>query len=719
MQTVKDATTSLDLKKDFVELVQQFSSYVKCGSEYLVITIDDIDMNIDKGFEVIEDIYHYLMIPNVIILMGFDMMQFTEICFNYFEKIVPKETVVINEFESRLQGKKQDLPLSRNSSANYSNEYWIRRISNITLNYIDKIFPYENRVFLKGIQSENKDVIIKGYLSEGFGEGKGTKDSIPAPAKWVILHKLYRRTGIICDVVGKKKHYYEPDTLRQLLSFLELLEKMNICIKIKGDYFKTETQRNLQEQMYLIFKDISERMEGEKLYYNERDYFDMIRRSHFSRQASQSMHIILSHIEMDKVFPLGITYNYGNYTYVLNVFSNQCDNKKGLLHLILAQQTASLSDINNRLTYLNYIRNNSSKLKKDTARAKNDIKEIEKEYKTLIFNMRELMGSSITGDWFIRMMNNTMESDLESVQKLIFADELSSSASVYPSLMPGIESPTDITKVVKIPIPDWIFEDAKSLVNYISVIVCLFPAQKSGLFHVVKINPESQPEAENGLSCDRKYYDPFGFVMEALDYDTHIGKVGNIINSLKSKHAFSEVFEKSIEKEKNALSQKYKKWQLNNGCNFAIPVYSLDVYYNLLKRLYVNKPVHWDNCEDKWIVEYNFANLKIDKKIGLIAETAYFRVIKRMYIKLNEIDEYYYNPLKERGSIPSDAMKMQLGENLRSCPFIQNLGLVLCSSEEKKDETVIWIDKENKNNIARVALQYAFRQIYTIPSLIF
>ena len=52
---------------------------------YLVIPIDDLDMNIKNGYEQLEQIRKYLMIPKVIVLISANYDQLEKICYNGIE----------------------------------------------------------------------------------------------------------------------------------------------------------------------------------------------------------------------------------------------------------------------------------------------------------------------------------------------------------------------------------------------------------------------------------------------------------------------------------------------------------------------------------------------------------------------------------------------------------------------------------------------------------
>ena len=77
LETLEKLSLSWNLKESFQELVQEYleimkypnTEDLKIENHFLVISIDEADMNIDHGFEIIEQIRQYLMGPNIIVLL--------------------------------------------------------------------------------------------------------------------------------------------------------------------------------------------------------------------------------------------------------------------------------------------------------------------------------------------------------------------------------------------------------------------------------------------------------------------------------------------------------------------------------------------------------------------------------------------------------------------------------------------------------------------------
>lgn len=84
---------SRNLKKSFQDLVSSYLEIMRYpGKDYhydkhfLVICIDDLDMNIQNGYRLLEEIRKYLMIPNVLVLLTVNMSQLEKICMEHYSK---------------------------------------------------------------------------------------------------------------------------------------------------------------------------------------------------------------------------------------------------------------------------------------------------------------------------------------------------------------------------------------------------------------------------------------------------------------------------------------------------------------------------------------------------------------------------------------------------------------------------------------------------------
>lgn len=99
------------LKEKFQDLCDTYLEYTfknsnKEESHFLVISIDDIDLNIDGAYEMAEQIRKYLCTNNCIILMSLNIDQFIDVVSNYISKLVaPQEYLGATEMAQKYATK--------------------------------------------------------------------------------------------------------------------------------------------------------------------------------------------------------------------------------------------------------------------------------------------------------------------------------------------------------------------------------------------------------------------------------------------------------------------------------------------------------------------------------------------------------------------------------------------------------------------------------------
>lgn len=243
MSSLRSLSSSQKVKRDFEKLICDFTALMKyerngnleeSNEHYVVITIDDIDLNIGNGFSMLEKIHRYCMVPNVIVLLSVDIDQMTSIVFKNFFKVLPKVDELLRGGEGRVH--------------------------KLAIDYLEKVMPVNYRLYIPDMSN----FLSTHYLS---------MDKEKADIKKSILRKLYRRTGICFDAMGSKRHFYEPKSMRQLTCFYLMLESMEY-VSMEDVYFdrglSAEEQRELvrkwEDNYWSLIEDLSNRTVLEKLY---------------------------------------------------------------------------------------------------------------------------------------------------------------------------------------------------------------------------------------------------------------------------------------------------------------------------------------------------------------------------------------------------------------------------------------------------------------------
>lgn len=245
MENLSKYGDSMDLKSSFEELITEFMHNYGNKDGYFVIPIDDTDLNIERAFEIVEDIRKYLVIPNVIILMA-----------TKFEQL---KIAVEQHFR---QSYKTMLKANRVSDI---------EISQMASKYLDKLIPETRRInvpkidvvdangnlptiIYKESSDENADDILSYY-------GDNLQDQ--------IINYIEAKTAICFDTdnLNSRVHWIIPQTMRELVNLLAFLSKMNTVGENKNGqfYFKLEFDQNGTNRP--VIKNLYDNLNGFYIYF--------------------------------------------------------------------------------------------------------------------------------------------------------------------------------------------------------------------------------------------------------------------------------------------------------------------------------------------------------------------------------------------------------------------------------------------------------------------
>ncbi|WP_173468030.1 hypothetical protein [Fibrobacter succinogenes] len=194
-------TASVDLRDSIKELVSKYLEFTE--KEYLVISVDDLDLNTQYAYEMAEQIRKYLRQEKVIILIALKLEQL--------------EKAVQSQFEKQYKDLSTDKP----------------NFFEMTSKYINKLFPEKNRVFLPNIdvwydaevqifKQSNNGIEHNGYKWEIYDE-KHNNQTLKYYVVSLIFQKtrylFYHTEGRVCPIV--------PRNLRELRHLLGTLCAMH------------------------------------------------------------------------------------------------------------------------------------------------------------------------------------------------------------------------------------------------------------------------------------------------------------------------------------------------------------------------------------------------------------------------------------------------------------------------------------------------------------
>lgn len=253
---------SLELQKKIDELIQDIFQY-KDGrysqeyQNYLVIVVDDLDLNIEHGFEMLKQLQKYFSSSHILIVFSADYEQLNEICWVHFMKAFSSEKshVIEQDVKNKCRGLGRD--------------------------YIGKALPISKRIHMPDLNNGTREVCILDSASE-------------VTVKQYVMKQIARKMKIYYDIRGKKRHYIEPDNIRSLVNYHNLLEELYVI-----DYNAWE-ERELacrESQIYMeqydqnherINKDIENRLVNHFLSGEQKKEFEQWLQIRLERRAESA-----------------------------------------------------------------------------------------------------------------------------------------------------------------------------------------------------------------------------------------------------------------------------------------------------------------------------------------------------------------------------------------------------------------------------------------------
>lgn len=645
MEILKDLSGSLDLRAKFRELVPLYLEVMlkgeKADAEHkmLVISIDDIDMKL-SGYEMLEQLHRYFMIPDVLIYITVAESELFAACYQHF---------ITNIREGATTQEKQ------------------KRLAKA---YIDKVLPFSKRIYmpvLSGYGQKIEVVSVKGGIQADTN------------IKKVILYKIAESTGIYFDGCGVKKHFYEPENIRELVNLYSVLNKID-CLADEGDIPR------FVNNMSCIMNDIIYRLAARNLDGILRDRFATIAEMNQERQGIAFLQTIIENLsnEQFKENYNRYGYSYGELLRSLYMLGREKGDYKSFVHCVLALETSQMTDL-----YQRFLR-----LKHDDS----------EESFSFLRKLKHIMNGSMCGSWGNKLVPKMTNTNLDDTD--IFLGFHSSTASwgyirgeygrVGEALRSFVytareKSGVDSEKEKFLQCKEFL-EDTEILLIQSLELICLFltnhkASDGTGWFKIEKLNPEVEMkitgnsvmgnEQENkddeDLAEDTQEDNSFRtnsdnniILANIKNCNATFDILGFVINCMLIQEFFDNVEKElmqackeycgelsDVEKEEltsiiqeKSLKTEFIEW--GDKYNYmALPVYSTDVIYNVLKRA-VRKCSSGD--------EYT------------ISEQDIIRSLRKAYENIGEElkkEDVYYENLSEENQ------RLSLCEAFLECPVVK------------------------------------------------
>lgn len=227
LESLELLSSSVDLKKTMQELIQRFLKFQ--NKKYLLISIDDIDLNTEHAYVMVEQLRKYLVMPEVVVLMAVKIKQLQFVLRKYF----------VTEFGNLLSNKGVK----------------INDIDQMVEKYILKLIPLEHRINLYDIAAKfNKELIVV----------KNKEEKNLGLLRLAIPKLIFEKTGYLFYNSKNQINYIIPRNLREMRLLLKLLYNLEDKKEEYNGY-------NNREHNQLIFKNyffntwVPNNLEGDNL----------------------------------------------------------------------------------------------------------------------------------------------------------------------------------------------------------------------------------------------------------------------------------------------------------------------------------------------------------------------------------------------------------------------------------------------------------------------
>lgn len=230
LEFIAETGGGMNLRTKLYELIDEYLNFVMPDSQcqkYLVIPIDDADLDVGRVYGLLEDIRKYLQLPRVIILLATNITQLESIVEQHFFKEYKKSL--------SLQGSMVD----------------VDRCHQISERYLEKILPGTRRLYLPNLNDEIKnrfnslrisylndagdDLLKAPNIEEKAEKTENFQDS--NNEQWgyqeQLLNYLHRKTGLFFLAPQEGLHDLLPSNMRELMHFLLYFSAME---DVKANY---------------------------------------------------------------------------------------------------------------------------------------------------------------------------------------------------------------------------------------------------------------------------------------------------------------------------------------------------------------------------------------------------------------------------------------------------------------------------------------------------
>lgn len=559
---------------------------------FLIISIDDFDLNIKESYQMLEEICRYLLDVRIVVLITVDNKQMEEVCITHFY---------------------EEFGLIRNGEVEEDLRKHILRLSN---SYLIKLLTLQNRIYLSD----------ETFQAAQIAEKENGEYSLSEVKQYLILN-IAKKMHIFYDVCGLKKHFCEPDNIRGLISYIEFLDTLhsvewNVPEKEEKEKY-LEQQLEYYNQNYMRFsQDIVERMASQILQFEQHDIFGEIRKRDLERRVGYVIQWYKNFLQRrgtSKAIQEMEYYDFGEFLDCIYDWGRKDYEYKALVHCLLASFTTEMTKeyFNYRYNLVNSKSAEHSKRRLEGYMGDNIPGGSLSEEMGSVFWMEKVRIKKIKANKDnkdIKDNKDNMESEQEDEYGVVNQENSKYLAIEKEKELRYIQFEYSITNQR----PDKKEEHYSRILNtfardnILPILECIFlclgnyKRTKGGADCIPKIEIISEQKAdvkEKRVKDSKinfiiqvqvaKYadFDILGFVKKSMDYQGWRANIGEqLIEAFKEQAAYISGYKLGMEGDSQKCDKaidNFEKTSLfaENPCNeMALPLYNLDLSYNIFKR---------------------------------------------------------------------------------------------------------------------------------------
>lgn len=217
LERLERLSSGLELSKILMNLIDELLSVL--GKHKFVISIDDLDLNVNASYVMMEQIRKYLLLPNVVILLAAKFEQLEEGILLHMQEV------------------------TGNSSAFSQHD-----LKKIATTFLDKFLPINQRIFMPDIDKFiGNDILI---ITKDGGRNLG-------PVEYAVTSLIFEKTRFLFYNYEEEPSLIIPRNLRQLRMLVTALYRMdapetteihNLNKNIFKNYFRTQWLQTLDAE---------------------------------------------------------------------------------------------------------------------------------------------------------------------------------------------------------------------------------------------------------------------------------------------------------------------------------------------------------------------------------------------------------------------------------------------------------------------------------------